>query len=176
MATAYYAVKIPQYIEGLRSGKFKMRTLYNVRKEIKELCDKYEVKGIFAYNAFFDKTALTKTQRYVTKSKYRWFLPYGIPVYCIWHMACQTICLQRMYRKFCEKHGFVSASGNIKTSAEVVYAYLQNKPHFEEQHMGLDDVEIETYIMARCFRQHKRMDKKINRLCWRIPQIKVARA
>ena len=41
-----------------------------------------------------------------------------------------------------------------------------------EQHTGLQDVLIESKIMAECFRKHKKMEKNINRLCWRIPQKK----
>jgi hypothetical protein len=50
-----------------------------------------------AYNAAFDMNGLNKTQRYITKSAYRWFFPYGVKVECIWHMACQTICSQKKY-------------------------------------------------------------------------------
>ena len=56
------------------------------------------------------------------------------------------------------------------TSAEVVWAYLTDNVDFEEKHTGLEDVKIEVQIMAHCFRQHKKMDKGINRLCWRTPQ------
>ena len=47
---------------------------------------------------------------------------------------------------------------------------MTQNPNFEEKHTGLEDVKIEVQIMARCFRQHKKMDKGINRLCWRTPQ------
>ena len=61
---------------------------------------------------------------------------------------------------------------NIKTSAETVFAYMTKNEKYEECHTGLQDVLIETQIMAKCFAQHKKMNKKINRLCWRIPQSK----
>ena len=172
MQSAYYARKIPEYYIGIESGDRVVATLYEIREVIHNLCREYDVKAIMAYNAYFDMTGLNRTQRYVTKSKYRWFFPYGIPVHCIWHMACQTICSLKKYHKFCTDNGFVSKSGNIQTSAEVVYRILTNNPDFEEEHKGLEDVLIEAYIFAECVRKHKKMNRNINRACWRIPQRK----
>ena len=174
MTSAYYARKIPEYYEGIESGERVVATLYEIRKVIHELCKEYDVKAIMAYNAYFDTTGSNRTLRYVTKSKYRYFFPYGIPVHCIWHMACQTICSQKKYYKFCIENGFVSKSGNIKTSAEAVYAFLTNNPDFEEEHKGLEDVLIEAEIFAECVKKKKKMNRNINRACWRIPQRKSA--
>ena len=172
MNTCYYHEKLPKYEEGLKNNDFERVSLYEARKRIVDAIEKYDVCAVCAYNAHFDKTALNTTERYITKSKYRYFLPYGIPVYCIWHMACQVICTQKRYSKFCIENGFLSPKGNILTNAETVYAYINKDIYFEEAHTGLQDVLIETQIMAHCFRQHKKMDKNINRLCWRIPQKK----
>ena len=170
MKTAYYATKIPQYLEGIDNKAFKVRSFYQVREALKSAIERYKVEAVCAYNANFDYTALNTTERWLTKSKYRFFLPYGTKVFCIWHMACQTICMQKSYVRFCLENGLTSPSGNIKTSAEAVYAYMTKNPHFDESHTGLQDVLIEVQIMAHCFRQHKRMDKTINRFCWKIPQ------
>lgn len=173
MGSAYYARKIPEYYVGLANGERTMATLYEIREVIHNLCAEYDIKAILAYNAHFDMSGLNRTQRYVTKSKYRYFFPYGIPVHCIWHMACQTICSQKKYYNFCIENGFVSNSGNIKTSAECVYAFLTNNPDFEEEHKGLEDVLIEAEIFAECIKKHKKMNRNINRACWRIPQRKI---
>ena len=172
MGSAYYARKIPEYYAGLANGERTMATLYEIREVIHSLCAEYDIKAILAYNAHFDMSGLNRTQRYVTKSKYRYFFPYDIPVHCIWHMACQTICSQKKYYNFCIENGFVSNSGNIKTSAECVYAFLTNNPDFEEEHKGLEDVLIEAEIFAECIKKHKKMNRNINRACWRIPQRK----
>lgn len=173
MQTAYYHEKLPKYYEGIKEKAFKVINFYMAKKRIADLIEKYNIKAVCAYNASFDTKALNTTQRYLTNSKYRYFLPYGTEVYCIWHMACQVICTQKRYIKFCLDNGFVSESGNIKTSAETVFAYMTKNEKYEECHTGLQDVLIETQIMAKCFAQHKKMNKKINRLCWRIPQSKV---
>lgn len=170
METAYYHEKLPRYREDLKNGSRTMTTLAHAKYLIHDLMEKYDINTVCAYNASFDSRALNVTSRYVTKSKYRYFLPYGTEINCIWHMACQVICTQKNYRKFCEQNGFISASGNLQTSAEVVYRYMTKDTDFDESHTGLEDVLIETAIMKKCYDQHKKMDKSINRLCWRIPQ------
>lgn len=172
MQSAYYAKKIPMYIEGIKSRAFNVVTFYEARERLLAAMRKYNVEAVCAYNANFDYTALNTTQRWLTKSKYRFFLPYGTKVYCIWHMACQLICTQKAYIKFCLENGFVSPSGNIKTNAETVYAYMTRDICYEENHTGLEDVLIETKILAKCFSQHKKVEKNINRFCWKIPQAK----
>ena len=172
MQSAYYARKIPEYHEGIADGSRKVATLYEIRAKVFEMYEFWHYKAVMAYNAYFDNSGLNRTQRYITKSKYRWFFPYGVPVHCIWHMACQTICSLKKYHKFCADNGFVSKAGNIQTSAEVVYRFLTNNPDFEEEHKGLEDVLIEAYIFAECVRKHKKMNRNINRACWRIPQRK----
>lgn len=170
METAYYHEKLPRYRADLKNGTRTMTTLAHAKYMIRDLMEKYDINTVCAYNASFDSRALNVTSRYVTKSKYRYFLPYGTEINCIWHMACQVICTQKNYRKFCEQNGFISASGNLQTSAEVVYRYMTKDTEFDESHTGLEDVLIETAIMKKCYDQHKKMDKSINRLCWRIPQ------
>lgn len=169
MRSAYYGHKVPQYIEQLKAKESQMVNIYEAKKIVGDIIKQYKIKKVFAYNANFDKSGLDRTLRYVTKSKYRWFLPYGTKICCIWHMACQVIFTQRSFKKFALDNGFYSASGNFQTSAEIAYRYITKNVDFDEEHKGLDDVFIETAILAHCFRQHKKMDKKINRMCWRIP-------
>lgn len=170
MTSAYYAEKIPSYIQGIKDRAFSVVSFYEARRRIVNAISEWHVSAVVAYNANFDVTALNTTERWLTKSKYRYFLPYGIPVYCIWHMACQLICTQKRYVRFCLENGFVSASGNIQTSAEVVFAYMTKNADYAECHTGFQDVLIEAQIMKKCFDQHKPFKKNINRLCWRIPQ------
>lgn len=172
MQSAYYAEKIPEYLEGIRNGLFVVKTFAQARKILLDTLERWNIEAVCAYNASFDTRALNTTERWLTKSRYRYFLPYGTKVYCIWHMACQVICTQKNYVRFCLDHGFVSQAGNIQTSAEVVYAYMTGDEGYKECHTGLEDVLIETEIFAHCIRQHKKMNREINRLCWRIPQLK----
>ena len=79
---------------------------------------------------------------------------------------------RKTYIDFAEKNGLISDCGNIKTSAECAYQYITNNLDFTESHTGLEDVKIEIEIMRECFRQKKKMDKKINPSCWRLVQNK----
>lgn len=174
MQTAYYATKIPEYVADIAAGKRQMINFYDARMHILQIMHKYKIKDVAAYNAFFDLNALNTTQRWLTKSKYRFFFPYHTHFICIWNMACQTLCQRITYKEFCEKHNFTSNRAgepnakNYSTSAENVYRYLILSPTYEEEHKGLDDVMIETYIMRRCFETKKAFPdgKGIKRNCW----------
>ena len=170
--TAYYSQKLPQYYADLCNQKRELKSIYEIRRKIHNLMKLYNITDVYAYNCFFDRGGLTNTIRYLTKSFCRWFFPYGTQFHCIWHMACQVLFTQKTFQKMAIQNNWLSASGNIKTSAEIAYNYLHNTTEFQESHTGLEDVLIECEIMARCFRQHKKMDTSINRLCWKIPQQK----
>lgn len=169
MQTAYYANKIPEYIEDIHNKKRIMMDFFGIRHYILNLMKKYNITDVAAYNARFDRNALNLTQRWTTKSRSRYFFPYGTNFICIWNMACQTLCQRKTYKEFCETNGLISNRGrNISTSAENVFRYLILNPEYEEEHKGLDDVLIETEIMRRCFSSHMAMPhgKGIRRNYW----------
>ena len=172
MKSAYFANKIPQYWEDIKNGTREIKSIYNIRKELHSLMKEYRVKKVGAYNMGFDKRALNNVLRYTTKSFCRWFFPFGTEYFCIWNMPCQTLLNPTSYIKFALENGLESDKGNILTSAESCYQWLKNNVEFTESHTGLEDVKIEIEIMAKCFSTHKKMDKKINSSCWRLPQRK----
>ena len=170
MKSAYFAEKIPQYWEDIKNGTREIKSIYKIRKEVKDLMKKYNVKKVGAYNMGFDKRALNNVMRYTTKSFCRWFFPFGTEFFCIWHLATQTLLQQKTFFKMAEKNGWFSEKGNLLTNAEVTYNYIKKMSDFKEEHKGLEDVRIEIEIMAHCFRQHKKMNTNINTSCWRLVQ------
>lgn len=166
MQSAYYAEKIPKYWEDIKTNKREIKSIMNIRKAMFEDIKKYAVKRIGAYNMGFDKRALNNLIRYITKSRFRWWFPFGVEFFCIWNMACDTILNRNSYIKFAIENGLVSNCDNIQTSAETAYKYIKNKTEFTEEHTGLEDVKIEVEIMAKCFAQHKKMDMSLNSGCW----------
>ena len=170
MKSAYFAEKIPQYWEDIKNGSREIKSIYKIRKEVKDLMSKYNVKKVGAYNMGFDKRALNNVMRYTTKSFCRWFFPFGTEFFCIWHLATQTLLQQKTFFKMAEKNGWFSEKGNLLTNAEVTYNYIKKMSDFKEEHKGLEDVRIEIEIMAHCFRQHKKMNTNINTSCWRLVQ------
>lgn len=160
MKSAYYANKIPQYEEQIKNGERKVVRFNTAKQKIKELCDEYEVKAIIAHNARFDYRSTTRTQRYLTKSKYRYFLPYGIPIWDSLKMAKDTICKQPTYQKWCAKNNFLTKNGKPRATAEILYKYISGDVNFKEDHTGLEDVLIEIAITCKCIAQHKPMRKE----------------
>ena len=160
MKTAYYAKKIPMYEEQIASGQRTIAKYFTIRNKIKELCDTYKVKAIIAHNARFDYRATTCTQRYLTKSKYRFFLPYGIPLWDTLKMAQDTICKQWTYKEWAYRNGYLTKNGRVRATAEILYRYISGDNNFIESHTGLEDVLIEKEIFAHCIRQHKPMRKE----------------
>jgi hypothetical protein len=168
MQSAYYAKKLPLYEEGLKNGEYKLAKFSTVKNLIWQLMKEYNITKVFAYNCNFDRNALTKTQRWLTKSKYRWFFPYDTEFCDIWNFACSTICQQKGYKDFCELNGYISNRGNnYRSSAECVYQFITNQNTFEELHQGLADVYIEYEILLRCYATHRKVETDIDKACWR---------
>lgn len=166
MKSAYYAEKRPLYYDMLRKKEMEKVSIWQARERIKKAIEYFNIKEVYAYNASFDYTTLNNTVRYLSGSGCRWFLPYGVEICDIWHIACQILGLQKTF----QKENIRNEKGNLITSAERMYAYMIQDNGFIESHTGLEDAKIESQILARCLRSHKSIDKKINRACWRIPQ------
>lgn len=166
MDTAYYKNKLPKYYEKLENGEMKKETIWNIRKAIKTAMEYFNITEVWAFNANFDLTTLNNTVRYLSGSGCRYFFKYGTQICDIWHVACQTLGLQKTF----QWENVRNAKGNLITNAERMFGYIIQDETFEEEHTGLADAEIETKILARCLASHKSIDKKINRACWRIPQ------
>lgn len=161
MQSAYYAKKIPQYVEDLRQGKRIMANTYEIRKAMCDTIKKYGIKEIAAHNARFDLNALNITQRYVTKSAFRYWFPFGIEIWDTMKMARDVIHKMPSYQQFCEDWGLYNSQGRLSTTAENLFRFIIQDPTFQESHTGLEDVMIEAQILVYCFRQHKPMRKKL---------------
>ena len=167
--TAYYKEKLPKYWEDYHEGTRKLVSFMTLWKAVSRIMAEYGITEVYAYNAYFDLSGLNRTLRYITKSRYRYFFPYGTKVFCIWHIACQTILLQKSFFKFVDKYNLLNNKGNVPTSAEICYKYITYNPDFEEEHTGLADVEIETLILAKCLAQQKRvLEKELNDLLYEL--------
>ncbi len=163
MKSAYYAEKIPKYWEDIKNGSRIISSFWNIRKTLLEDMKEYRINTVFAHNAGFDTRALNNTFRYLTCSKFRWFFPWNTEIWDTLKMARQTIGKQKSYISFCERHGYMTKhkTPRPRLTAEILYRYLSNNKDFIESHTGLEDVLIETKIMAHCLRQHKKMEKRL---------------
>lgn len=163
MSSAYYADKIPTYWEEIKKGTRVLTSFWKVWKLFKEDAKKYNVNQFFAHNARFDLNALNNTIRYLSKSKIRYFFPYNAEIWDTLKMARQTIGKQVSYKRYCINNSFMTKHKvpQVRLTAEILYRYISGDIDFSENHTGLEDVLIETAIMAHCFRQHKKMEKRL---------------
>ena len=161
MQSAYYAKKIPQYRADLASGKRILANTYEIRKVLCELVAEYDCKFVCAHNARFDYNSLNNTQRWTTKSRFRYFLPYGLEWWDTLKMARSVMGKMPTYQRFCAENGYTTKTGKPRFTAEICYRFITKDTSFKESHTGLEDVEIETEILRYCHRQHKAMKKKL---------------
>lgn len=160
MQTAYYAKKIPEYLEQIQNGDILVKNWFEIKNWVWEVCKKYDIKAVIAHNARFDYRSCTKTQRLETCSKYRFFFPYGVEIWDTLKMAQDTICKQTRYINWCHDNGFITKQGKVRATAEILYRYIIKDEEFTEEHKAFEDITIEMEIFWRCIRQHKRMTRK----------------
>lgn len=162
MKEAYFAEKIPQYWRDIWDGKRRVVDTWQMWRMVREACKEWDVQAIIAHNARFDVRVLNSTIRYQTKSKRRFFLPYGIPIWDTMKMANDTICTLSSYRQFCEENGYMTNHKvpQVRKTAEILWRFLTDNNEFVESHTGLEDVSIEAQIFAECVRRHKAMERE----------------
>ena len=161
MKSAYYADKLPKYWKEIKSGERVLTSFYNIRKALLETIAKYGITEIYAHNMRFDYGTLQNTQRWLTKSKYRYFFPKDVIICDTLKMARDVILKMPTYRKFCEENELLTKNGRLSASAENLYKFITKDTTFVESHTGLEDVLIEKEILAYCFKQHKKMRRKL---------------
>ena len=159
MDSAYYARKLPRYHEEIACGLRTVANTWEIRRKMFEVIAEWGIKEVVAHNAQFDYDALNNVVKYLTGSKVRHWFPFGMVEW--WdskRMAQSVICQMPTYKAHCiEELGLSRASA----SAENLYRWIIKDPDFREAHTGLEDVLIESQIVAYCYRQHKEMRKKL---------------
>lgn len=161
MQSAYYASKIPQYVLDLQNGERVMANTYEIRQAMLADMKVYNVTAVVAHNVRFDLNALNTIQRWTTKSKYRYWFPFGTEIWDTMQCARSVMHNMPTYRDFCEKNGYLTPQGKPSTTAENLYRFIIGNTDFQEAHKALDDVRIEREIYLYCKRQHKTMEKEL---------------
>lgn len=156
MASAYYADKVPGYVERIRRGEVQTMSALDAFHLLAHDVERYHVRDAWAYNARFDKTVINATISHYSGgfATLTTMFP-RIRFRDIWdYAACITG--TRPYVEWCETHGFVSAKGNPVTNAERVYGYLTDSPDYVESHTALADCYTELAILQAAKRRKKR--------------------
>ena len=155
MREAYYADKIPQYLQEMREGKRTIMNTWQLWDYFYHICQAYDVKAIVGHNVWFDVNTLNATMRYQTKSRRRYFLPYGIQIMDTMRMAEKVIANTREYIDFCVTNNYMTnhSKPRPRLTAEILWRFLTNDNNFQEEHTGLEDVKIEAQIFLECLRR-----------------------
>lgn len=159
MQSAYYANKVPQYWKDIKEGKRTLTSFYNIKKALLEDIAEFNVAEIYAHNMRFDYGVLNNTQRWLSKSRSRYFFPYGTEICDTLKMSRDVLKTMPTYKRFCQENGFMTKNNQCRYTAEIIYKFITQNLDFEESHTGLEDVMIEKEILAYCYKQHKAMRK-----------------
>ena len=157
MTSAYYANKIPLYWEQIKAGQRTLTSFAKIRKALFADIQEYNVTEVYAHNMRFDWGALTNTQRWLTKSKYRYFFPKELEICDTLKMARDVVAKTPTYKRFCKENGYLTKNNQVKLTAEILYRYITQDMEFIESHTGLEDVLIEKEILRYCYSKHKKM-------------------
>lgn len=161
MENAYFADKIPQYWEDIKAGRRTLARWSTIKKQIRIDCLRYDVKIACAHNASFDNRALNTTQRYITTSKNRYFLPFGIEWWDTLKMSRAVLKQDENYGAFCYDNDYLTKNGCRRYTAEIIYRWLSGKEEFTESHTGLEDVKIEREIFNFCIEKMPEINGKL---------------
>lgn len=161
MQSSYYAEKLPIYYKRIAGGEAKVANWQTIKSILWQDMAEFETHIVSAHNARFDYKSTNTTQRWLTKSKYRYFFPKGTEIWDTLKMARDVIGKMPTYRKWCEVNGYLCKNGSPRFTAEILYRFISGQEEFDEEHTGLADVLIEKEILAYCYRQHKKMRKKL---------------
>lgn len=163
MASAYYADKRGIYLQDIKNGTRKVVSFYEARKTLLDVMAKYNTNIVCAHNARFDVNALNNTQKWLTKSKYRYFFKYNTVIWDSLKMSRDIFKNLKGYNSFCIKNGYMTKhkKPQVRLTAEIIYRYITGNNDFVESHTGLEDVMIEKEIVKHCFRQHQKMRKEL---------------
>ena len=150
MASAFFIDKVSQYWEEIKQGSRQLKKLNTIRRILKATMEKYNTNVVVAHNERFDYKSLNTTQRFLTSSKYRYFLPYGTEIWDTLKMSRQVLKENIDYDNFCYENNYLTKRGCKRYTAEILYRFLTDDNDFIEEHTGLEDVLIEKEILAFC--------------------------
>jgi len=138
------------YIPALNADVLHLTKWRDVLEILRDDIMTYGVDVFSAYNLPFDMGAMNKTHRMIAEKN----LDFSrLELLCLWEFSCITVCRSRLYhdvaRQLGEAAGWITAAGNVRTTAEKTYAFLSGEYDFIESHTALHDAQIETEILHR---------------------------
>lgn len=145
-ASAYYCNKREIYESKLADGIAKSVYWGYAMKVLANDIERYGVVDLYAFNSRFDMKAIEHTHNCLgAKSR-----PTADGILDIMDYI-SPITETEVYREFCESNGYMTKHKKPKPQrkAETLYRYLTNNTEFIEDHMALEDSQIELAILLR---------------------------
>ena len=141
------------YRDALTFNGIPVKSFETIAADFAAISKRYNAHTVMcAYNGKFDYSVLNDNATIYYGGE---FFNSEIEIVDILTVALSTICDSNSYVRWCLLNGFVTDKGNVKTSAETVYAYLMRDCEYKEAHHALEDCEIERdiYFKARRYRR-----------------------
>ena len=152
MLSTFSATKYPSYFEKLENDKrYKTCSVNDIMQDLTKVISRYGIKVMVAHNGNFDKTAICRLcEDFGTENPFE-----NLDLLDTMELS-KIITFSKDYTDYCIKNKnilnsvkdscFITNSGRVRTTAQAIYSYIINNPHFEESHTGLEDIDIEIEI------------------------------
>lgn len=158
MSSAYFADKIPQYWNDIKSGSRELKSFFNIKKAFSDCVKRNFINIILAHNARFDYRSLNLTLRFLTSSKFRYFFPFGLEIWDTLKMSRMVLKEIDNYGEFCYLNNYLTKRLCKRYTAEIIYRFITGNNEFIESHTGLEDVLIEKEIFVFCISHQPEID------------------
>lgn len=167
MNNAFYKNKIPYYKQSIeRDIRFFEDNDQSILNALNDFIVENGITYFMAYNVKFDYNAINnlynmEQNKHITNHFKKLYL------IDIWKVATDIIKmfeeLYHDYMLFCYDNSLYSQNkgtgkrgNNVSTSAETMAKFLNNNPHFEECHTGLEDTHCELNILKKVLWYYQR--------------------
>ena len=156
MNSAYYAKKLPQYIERGRlfAADWFIVSFYTAWETFLADVEEFNVCDVWAWNVQFDNKTLDNTINTYSNGFIDTFLPSDCCWRDAWDYVSSRCCVTEKYVNWAINNGYTSPKGNPSTKAETCYRYLNGDNDFIESHTALDDAKIEAMMVIKAKKRH----------------------
>lgn len=162
MKRAHYFKKYPEYVLGIIGGTIDVVNWATVKATLESDIKAFNVNRIMAYNAGFDKGAISKTEQYLNE-----FSTYELDMSCLMVATVESLLATKDYVLTAYLNKWFTKGGNILTNAESAYRYITKELDFVEAHTGLEDSIIETKILWKVASTNSKKVWEIGSRSWR---------
>lgn len=152
MMSTFSATKYDKYLEKIETDKsYKITSVSEISKDIEKVVAKYNIDTMVAHNGEFDKEACGRLfEEFGVKNPFKkldLLDTMEVSKVITFSSEYADFCLDNRNRVNKQKEScFITNSGRVRTTAQAIYCFITNNPMFEEEHTGLEDIDIEIEI------------------------------